>query len=62
MDKKNQKIVDLFNEYTILVVGGVSPEQALETFDYLHPVTLSRLKKHIKEAELDARPQLKLVK
>jgi len=44
---KNAKIVDLFEEYKVHRLNGASHEQALEHFDYLHPITLSRLKKMI---------------
>lgn len=44
---KDAKIVDLFEEYKVHRLNGATHEQAMEHFDYLHPITLSRLNKMI---------------
>jgi hypothetical protein len=38
---------ELFTEYLLLRAKGLTIDQALQTFDYLHPISLARLKKLI---------------
>lgn len=46
---KTDKVQELYNEFQDLVNRGMTIEQALAEFEYLHPITLSRLKKRIVE-------------
>jgi hypothetical protein len=44
---KADKIQELYKDYVALLERGMSPEQAISEFSYLHAITLSRLKKRI---------------
>lgn len=45
--KQDDKIQTLFNEFVELTAQGMTIEQALAQFDYLHPITFARLKKRV---------------
>lgn len=50
MARQSPIINELYDEYVTLRYAGFSYEQALQHFEsYLHPITLARLKKRIRE-------------
>lgn len=47
-DKKARKAEELYNEYIDILKAVPDPVQALAQLDYLHPITMARLKKIIR--------------
>lgn len=46
---KRERLEALYEDYKVYREAGASHDAALEEFEYLHPITLSRLKKLISE-------------
>lgn len=50
---KNQKILELYQEYKEYRADGLSHKEALDEFKYLHSITLSRLIKYIEDNHIN---------
>ncbi len=48
---KNERINELYNDYLEYLKLGKSHDEAMMEFQYLHPITLSRLDNHINKKQ-----------